>query len=206
MDAMGSIAGAAIGGAVSAWSQHRTNQAQKALAEKQMRFQEKMSSTAHQREVKDLRAAGLNPILSAGGQGASAPVGAMAQLEAPDVGDALQQGVSTAIEKRRLTKEIDAADAQIALNKQAKKTQAAQEKLNVNTAKVAQANAKKVQAEAEITQTRVPVAKDQAKFDKTQIMYNRKAQTYDNIVDRVLRFVPFLNTVSNARKGKGKKR
>lgn len=65
-------------------------------AQKQMDFQREMSNTAHQREMADLKAAGLNPILSAK-SGATSPSGAMANFDS---------GVTNAI-GQILTKVLD---------------------------------------------------------------------------------------------------
>ena len=76
-----SLAPSAIGAVGSYLGASEANKASAAQARSQMEFQERMSSTAHQREVKDLIAAGLNPMLSAKLGGASSPAGAMAPVQ-----------------------------------------------------------------------------------------------------------------------------
>lgn len=60
----------------------KANAMSQANAREQMSFQERMSNTSHQREILDLKAAGLNPILSGtGGMGSSTPSGAQGDVK-----------------------------------------------------------------------------------------------------------------------------
>ncbi len=65
-------------------------------ARRQREWEEKMSNTAHQREMNDLSLAGLNATLGMGGQGASTPSGASAKGVSSEIIGGLTQIVNSA--------------------------------------------------------------------------------------------------------------
>lgn len=188
-DGGGLVAGAVAGGLglVGAISQNQANAKQ---AQAQMDFQERMSGTAHQREVADLKAAGLNPILSVN-NGASTPGGAQAHME-----NSLEAGVTSAADAIRLRKEIGQADSQIDLQK-AQKSAAEAAANNANT------SARNTAVNTAVTEARMPAIIAQSKLDAKQAEIDNKAIYYDNLQRRFKGGLDTINSAENALSGRG---
>lgn len=136
------------------------NSSAAAEASKNRDWQTYMSSTSHQREVKDLKKAGLNPILSAGGSGAAMGSGATAAQVNPFAGvpDAINSSRKIdEVEKKAIelkgqevANDTERAKSQVSLQDEMKNTEVARQQelatqqiLNTEQAALARQNSVK---------------------------------------------------------------
>jgi chaperonin cofactor prefoldin len=115
---LGSILGAGaslVGSALDYKGQSDANAANVALSQAQMDFQERMSNTAYRRAMRDMRKAGLNPILAYQRGGASAPFGAAIPQVNPWAGatQGFGQAASSAANFLQLEANLSKVEAEI---------------------------------------------------------------------------------------------
>lgn len=153
----------------------KTNQANALQAQMNRDFQERMSNTAYQRGMSDMKAAGLNPILAYQKGGASSPSGSQATMQPFEIkgnpaSDAVNSGMAL---KRQMLENANTYATNFNI-------QADTEQKDANSAK-AKADAIRANAETAILGERL----GPAKLDNIKSQIDR--EIYENSAGRLAR-------------------
>lgn len=180
-----------VGDAMAADAQNRANIA---AADKAMKFSERMSSTAYQRSMEDMKKAGLNPMLSFSQGGASSPSGMT-----PTINAASKTGLAnTAIGA------FTSYNAQQTAQQQADTQQASAEssiKLNAANSAKTVADTQKIQVETAKARKDLPRADAEAKATKAATDFiEKQIKSLNSTGKNQSRGGEIMNTMKNGLK------
>ncbi|MCK6418891.1 MAG: hypothetical protein L6Q57_08170 [Alphaproteobacteria bacterium] len=162
MSFLGDILGSALG----FFSAKDTNRANQRAADDTNQFTREMMQNRHQWEVNDLKAAGLNPVLSAGG---TPSMGSSAKADVINPMDSISQGLQSALAVKRFNFELDNLKADTEKKKQeAYLTSDLSQKAAADTS-LAIAQIRNAETQNDLLKYQLPGARVDAKTDKSTI-------------------------------------
>ncbi len=175
-------------GVISYLSQRDANKRNRAVTKMEMGFAEKMSSTAYQRSMADMRKAGLNPMLAYQQGGASTP-----GAQGPSMEGELEGAVASAQDARRLSAELKESSSrrelmynQALAARNSAERDSTQSQMNIK--------AQRLQLlQAEILKLQIPALQNSAKVEGTRL--GKDAAFLDRLRQAILGGRGFFNPI-----------